>query len=37
LVQTSREIVASSVSSFYTVGLALELYSPDCIAPCDVD
>ena len=37
LVHTSREVVASSVSSFYTVGLALALYSPDCIAPCDAD
>ena len=37
LVHTSREIVASSVSSFYTVGLALALYSPDCITPCDAD
>lgn len=37
LVHTSREVVAASVSSFYTVGLALELYSPHCIAPCDAD
>ena len=37
LVHTSREVVASSVSSFYTVGLALALYSPGCIAPCDAD
>ena len=37
LVHTSREVVAASVSSFYTVGFALELYSPDCIAPCDAD
>ena len=37
LVHTSRDIVASSVSSFYTVGLALELYSPPCVAPCDAD
>ena len=37
LVHTSRDVVASSVSSFYTVGLAIRLYSPDCIAPCDAD
>ena len=37
LVHTSREVVAASVSSFYTVGFALELYSPDCIAPFDAD
>lgn len=37
LVHTSRDVVASSVSSFYTVGLALELYSPHCVAPCDAE
>ena len=37
LIHTSRDIVASSVSSFYTVGLALELYSPPCVAPSDAD
>lgn len=37
LVHTSREVVTSSVSSFYTVGLALGLYSPHCVAPCDAD
>ena len=37
LVHTSRNVVASSVSSFYTVGLGLELYSPNCVAPCDAD
>ena len=37
LVHTSRNVVASSVSSCYTVGLALELYSPPCIAPNDAD
>lgn len=37
LVHTSRDVVASSVSSFYAVGLALELYSPPCVAPSDAD
>jgi hypothetical protein len=37
LVHTSRDVVASSVSSFYTVGLALELYSPPCVTPSDAD
>lgn len=32
LVHTSRELVASSVSSFCTIGLALGLYAPSCIA-----
>lgn len=32
LVHTSRELVASSVSSFCTVGLGLGLYAPCCIA-----
>lgn len=37
LVHTSRDVVASSVSSLYTVGLALELYSPPCVAPSNAD
>lgn len=37
LIHTSRELVASSVSSFCTVGLALELYSPHCVVSCDAD
>lgn len=37
LAQTSREVVTSSVSSFYTVGLALDLYGPHCVVPCDAD
>lgn len=37
LVHTSREIVKSSVSSFYTVGLATELYGPHFVVSCDAD
>lgn len=32
LIQTSREVVASSVSSFFTVGLDLALYAPHYLA-----
>lgn len=37
LVHTSREVAASSVSSFYTVGLALELYGAHCVVASDAD
>lgn len=37
LVHTSRDVMAPSVSSFYTVGFALKLYSPPCVAPNDAD
>ena len=35
LVHTSRDVVASSVSSFHTVGLDLELYDPHCVVAYD--
>lgn len=37
LVHTSREVAASSVSSFYTVGLALELYGAHCVVASHAD
>ena len=37
LVHTSREVAASSVSSFYTVGLALERYGAHCVVASHAD